>query len=220
MRSILGILCCLVMLAACDKHDPVLPGVRTAVFESTDINVKNQDITNIPGGAYILDNSECPYTQDTSNVIWDGERKIFSGFATSNTVSANTRPVCSGKYVYAGLTTGEVVKINPKTRQIVWIADVYRTSNLTGGASMVDIIAPIVPYQDAVYAGGLGDAFCKIAATSGDKKWCLNIGVAVPFVIAGDYVFVVGTDDNLYAIKTSDGSVFWRTPVAQQVTPI
>ena len=46
----------------------------------------------------------------------------------------------------------------------MWIADVYSASNMTGGASIVDIVAPIVPYNRAVYAGGLGDAFCKINA--------------------------------------------------------
>ncbi len=219
MRKTSVILGCLLGLCACDKHDPILPGVRTAIFDSSDMQVQNKDITVIPQAAHITDNSQCQYRQDASNVIWDGERKIFSGFATSNTVAADTRPVCSGKYLYAGLTTGEVIKINPKNRKIMWIADVYRTSNLTGGASVVDIIAPIVPYGNAVYAGGLGDAFCKMSATSGDKKWCLDIGVAVPFAIAGNYAFVVGTDNNLYAISTKDGAVFWRSEIIEQVAP-
>ncbi len=220
MRKISVILGCLLGLCACDKHDPILPGVRTAIFDTSNIQVQNKDITDIPQVAHTTDNSQCKYTQDASNVIWDGERKIFSGFATSNTVATNTRPICSGKYLYAGLTTGEVIKIDPKTRQIMWIADVYRTSNLTGGASVVDIIAPIIPYGNAVYAGGLGNAFCKIAATSGDKKWCLDIGVAVPFIIAGNYAFVAGTDNNLYAISTNDGTVFWRSEIIDQVAPI
>lgn len=219
MRRIYAILCCLFLFTACDKHDPILPGVRTPIFGTDQISVQNKTIAEIPEAAYVFDNSACPYTQDSNNVVWDGERKVFSGFPTNNTVSATVRPVCSGKYVYAGLSTGELVKINPKSRQIMWIADIYRASNMTGGASMVDIVAPVVPHGDSVYVAGLGDAFCRVNATSGDKKWCVNIGSALPFVVAGKYGFVVATDGNLYAISLSDGAVFWRSAVKRQIAP-
>ncbi|MBP3544888.1 MAG: PQQ-like beta-propeller repeat protein [Alphaproteobacteria bacterium] len=220
MRKSTAFICCIVALCACDKHDPILPGVRTAIFDSASVKVLNQDITNVPETAFVFDNANCPYSQDSANVIWDGERRVFSGFATNNSVSSNQQPVCDGKYLYAGLTTGEVVKLNPKTRQIIWIADIYSISNLTGGASMVDIVAPVVPYKNSVYAGGLGNAFCKINANSGVKQWCVDISVPVSFTIAGDYAFVVGTDSNLYAISVKNGDVFWRTSVEKQSAPM
>lgn len=219
MRKLFLAVCCILGLVACDKHDPVLPGVRTAIFDTSRIDIKNQQISDVPESAVVIDNSACSYTQDSSNVIWDGTRKVFAGFPTNNTVEHDMRPVCSGNYLYAGLTTGEVIKINPKNRQISWIADVYRPSNLTGGASMVDIIVPPLPYKGAVYAGGLGDAFCKLSAANGNKIWCVGISVAVPFIIAGNYSFVVATDNKLYAINTATGSVYWATDVSDQVAP-
>lgn len=219
MRRISIALCCLFAVCACDKHDPILPGNRTPIFDSNTVQVQNKNIENLPETAFVFDNSDCDYTQDSNNIVWDGERRVFSGFPTSNTVSASVKPVCSGKYIYAGLSTGELVKINPKTRAIAWIADIYRASNITGGAPMVDIIAPIVPYKQSVYVGGLGDAFCRVNSYSGVKKWCVNIGIAVPFVLAGDFAFVVGTDDNLYAIALSDGAVMWRSGIKSQKGP-
>ena len=213
------ILSALALLVACDKHDPILPGMRTPVFDTANIVVKNKTISNLPDTPYVHNNTKCAYTQDSQNVIWDGQRKVFSGFATNNSVENHQHPVCSGKYLYAGLTTGEVIKINPKSRQIMWIADVYRPSNLTGGASIVDIVAPIVPYKNSVFAGGLGDAFCKINATSGVKTWCNNISTALPFVIAGEYAFVVSVDNFLYAIDTKSGDIYWRTAVDHQNAP-
>ena len=207
-------------LVACDKHDPILPGVRTAIFDGANVNVLGQDILDVPTKIVNIDNSNCPYTQDKNNVVWDGTRKIFSGFPTSNTVSGNVSPVCSGKYIYAGLTTGELVKLNPKNRQIIWIADIYRASNLTGGASMVDIVAPVVPVDRYVYVGGLGDAFCKLDATSGVKKWCLDIGVGVPFVITENFAFVVSTDRVLYAVSLKNGDIYWHQDVKNMVAPI
>lgn len=219
MRKIIACLMLVGLVCACETHDPILPGVRTAIFETNKINVLNKSIDDLPMDARVVDNASCKYSQDSSNVIWDGDRKIFSGFPTSNSVKSNQRPVCSGKYVYAGLTTGEVIKINPKNRQIVWIADVFRASNMTGGAPMVDIIAPIVPIDKYVYAAGLGDAFCKINASTGDKKWCLNIGSALPFVTAGNYAFIVSTDNVLYAVELPSGNIMWAYDGIEQETP-
>ena len=220
MYRIIILTICLFALSACDKHDPILAGTRMPIFDSAKINVLNNKITDIPTDAHIVDNSSCKYTQDSKNTIWDNTRKVFSGFATNNTVSGTRTPICSGKYLYAGLSSGEVIKLNPKTRAVLWIADVYRASNLTGGASMVDIIAPIVPYGDSVYAGGMGDAFCRINSTSGIKHWCIDISVGVPFFLAGNYAFVVSMDNNLNAISIKNGDILWRTAVSGQNEPV
>ncbi len=219
MRKIALFTLTMAAIAACAKHDPILPGDRTAVFDAADVQVLNQEIDGPVGEPVSASNTDCPYTQDSSNVIWHGDKKIFSGFPTSNSVKSTAHPVCDGKYVYAGLTTGELVKVNGQTRQIQWIADIYRTSNMTGGASVLDIIAPIVVTDKYVYVGGIGDAFCKINASNGVKKWCVNIGVAVPFVVTDTASFVVATDGNLYAIRNSDGAVYWRATCEKQTAP-
>lgn len=219
MRKIALLVCCLSLVAACDKHDPILPGQRTAIFAGSELTILNQSIENLPDNIPEQKNTACPYTQDLSNVIWRGDKKIFSGFPTNNSVKSSQRPTCSGKYIYAGLTTGELVKINPSSRQVVWIADIYRASNLTGGASVLDIIAPIVVDGSYVYAGGLGDAFCKVSASSGAKKWCSDISVSQPFIIAGPAAFVMGADNYLYAVRLSDGAIYWRTDIGLQAAP-
>lgn len=214
-----GGLICATLLSACSKHDPILPGVRTSIFDTDAIQTTNEKITDLPKAAYAMSTTDCPYTLDMNNTIWNGDRKIFSGFPTPNSVARDTAPVCYGNYVFAGLTTGELVKINKNNRQIVWIADIYRPSNMTGGASIVDIVAPIVIRGANVYAGGLGDAFCKINATTGTKKWCVAISTAEPFIVAGDVIFIVGGNNTLYAIRDNDGAAYWTAELKKQSTP-
>ena len=215
MRKIAVLSSVLALVSACTKHDPILPGVRTPIFDEGHVNILNQSIDDLPAAADEIAAADCPYTQDTSNVIWDGDKKIFSGFPTANSVHSTQKPVCAGGFVVAGLTTGEVVKINPKTRQIAWIADVYRPSNMTGGASLLDIVAPIVIDGDAVYVGGMGDAFCRINLSNGRPRWCSQISVSSPFILAGDAAFVIGTDGILHAIRRSDGATYWRTEIGK-----
>ncbi len=219
MRKVWTCLFLIGALAACDKRDPILPGVRTAIFDSQAPEVINETVSGLPDNVDVVEAKNCPYTRDADNVIWDRDRKIFSGFPTNNTVAASHTPVCDGGFVYAGLTTGELVKVNPKTRAIAWIADIYRASNMTGGASVVDIVAPIIIDGNAVYVGGLGDAFCRVNARSGDKKWCTEIGVSVPFIVTDAASFVVATDGNLYAVRNSDGAIYWRTEIDKIAAP-
>ncbi|MBD5389166.1 PQQ-binding-like beta-propeller repeat protein [bacterium] len=207
------------VLGGCSSHDPILPGTRTPIFDASTLNMLDTAVPNAPMDAPARGDGDCPYTQDASNVIWHGDKKIFSGFPTSNSVKSEQKPVCAGGHLYVGLTTGEVVKINQSTRQVTWVADVYRASNMTGGAALLDIVSPIIVDGGAVYVGGLGDAICRLRADSGARTWCVPIATAMPMIVAGGVVYVVATDNQVYAIRASDGAVYWRAPVKKQAAP-
>jgi len=206
-------------LVACDKHDPILPGERSDIFNTKTLKILNENVPNAPENVAAYEPVDCPYTQKSDNTVWNETRKIFSGFATGNSVAGTRHPVCNDKYVYAGLSTGELVKINPQTRAIIWVADVYRPNNMTGGASVLDIVAPIQIHEKYVYVGGLGDAFCKISDTTGNHAWCIDIGVEKPFIIADTVAYVLDTEKNLNAVRLRDGAIYWRTPVKQPHAP-
>jgi len=220
----------MLLFAACSKHDPILPGARTNVFDDgSAVTSQNTTIAagriQMPAGAMPQPTNGATYAQDADNVVWsvapDGAKtRIFSGLPTMSRVSGVRNPVTAGGFVYAGLTTGEVVKINPKTRAPVWVADVFKPSAMTGGAPIMDIVAPVYVLGDSVYAGGLGDAFCRINDKTGKTVWCAGIGTGVPFIIAGDVAFVSATDNFLYAIDIKNGAVFWFAAIAAQTAPI
>ncbi|MDR0741484.1 MAG: PQQ-like beta-propeller repeat protein [Rickettsiales bacterium] len=209
----------LVFVTACSNHDPVLPGARESVFPNSAPTIMGKPVPNLPDAAPEREISDCPYTQDSSNTVRLGDKKIFSGYPTNNSVKSNQKPVCGGNYVYAGLTTGELVKINFKTRNIEWIADIYRQNNLIGGATVLDIVAPIIMDGNHLYAGGIGDAFCKLRAKDGKKIWCLDIGVATPFLVIDRVAFLVGTNNTLYAINTDNGDIYWGAEIKYPTAP-
>ena len=207
-------------ISSCSKHDPILPGVRHDVFDTTEVKVENKEVPTLSEKAKnIYGDEDCKYNQDALNNIWLGEEKIYTGFVTDSVVKSNQSPICTGGFIYTGLSTGEVVKINTKTKKLVWVADIYRENNLTGGAAVVDIVAHVGVDKNYVYAGGLGDAFCKLNANSGNKIWCVNISVPVDFIVVDNFAFVVGTDSHLYAINTDNGNVYWKTEIEKQRTP-
>lgn len=207
-------------MVACSKRDPILPGVRHDIFDENDVYVTNKGVPDLTENIKdIYGDKDCEYKQDAQNNIWLGENKIFAGFATDSVVKSSQSPICVGKFIYTGLSTGQVIKINASTKKIVWMADLFKEHGLTGGTSLVDIIAHIGVDGKYVYAGGLGDAFCKMSAESGKKLWCVDISVPVDFIIVDNFAFVIGGDYNLYAVNTDKGEVYWKTEVKKQKTP-
>jgi len=220
--------CSLLIANSCSKHDPILPGDRTPVFPS------DEQITskgNIPES--VLSDSfakiavaapQTQFTQNLNNEIFDvsdsaNPRKIFAGFPSDSKINVSHAPLFFENYVFAGLTTGEVVKVNPKNREVAWVADVYKSVDMLGGNTVLDIVAPIIIDNERLFAGGMGGEFCSLKITTGDKKWCREIAVAVPFQIAGDLAFVVGTDDTLSALDANRGEIYWKAKIQKQSTP-
>ncbi len=219
-RLMLCALCSvLCALCGCSKTDPVLPGQRTSIFGGSALTFHETSVPNLPDEMPSQQSGACMCTIDSSNVIWIGERKLFSGFATDSYVKCEKQPVCDGDFVYAGLSTGELVKVNQRTRNVAWVADIYKDSNMLGGASVLDIVAPIVVTKTDVYAGGLGDAFCRVNKSNGSKRWCLDIGTDTAFIVMDSVIYMVSTGDNLYAINPADGGIYWHSDVNKRVAP-
>lgn len=220
MKKILVFLLYTAVLFGCSKRDPILPGERFDIFSDMDVKIMNKPVPMLSETAKnIYGNESCDFTQDSTNTLWRGDKKIFKGFVIGDSVKSNQKPVCVDNFVYTGFSNGEIIKLNVKNNRVVWTADIYKENTLTGGSSIVDIIARVAVDKDFVYAGGLGDAFCKLKSINGNKIWCVNISVPVDFILVDDFAFVVGADNNLYAISTSDGSVYWKTKVKKQVAP-
>ena len=220
MRKFFAFLLCVLTVCGCSKRDPILPGERHDIFNNTDIKVLNKNVSALSESIKnIYGDESCDFTQDSTNTLWHGDKKIFKGFVIGDSVKSEQKPICVGNYVYTGFSNGEIVKINAVNNRVVWIADVYKENTLTGGSSIVDIIARVGVDKNFVYAGGLGDAFCKFKNTNGDRVWCINISVPVDFILIDDFAFVVGADNNLYAIDVIDGSVYWKTEIKKQIAP-
>jgi outer membrane protein assembly factor BamB len=197
------------LLPACSKPDPILEGVRTPVFAKDEIKVLNKKPTDI--GADITP-EKCDFTIDGNNQIWRDGARIFAGLPTESEIKVEKKAACRGEYVYAGLSTGELVKVDSETRDLEWTADIFAGHVPTGGAPFLDIIATPVHDGEYVYAGGLGNAFCKIKDSDGSKAWCLPVGVREILKSTKKFHFVLTADDEVMAVS-ADGRVYMKEKI-------
>ena len=192
------------IVAACSKSDPILEGVREPIFGQNNITVSDEKIENL--GAELIP-EKCDFVIDSDNRIWKGETRIFAGLPTEAKIKTDKKVVCKGKYIYAGLSTGELVKVNAETRNLEWTADIFAAHMPTENAIFLDIVAAPVYNNGFVYAGGLGHALCKIRDRDGKKEWCLPISVQAILKSTSNFNIVETTDGRKLAIGT-DGKVY------------
>ena len=85
MKKIFAIFLCFLAVSSCSKHDPILPGERHDIFDTTDVKVVNKEVPNLSEQEKdIFGNNDCEYRQDSLYNIWHGEKKIYNGFATDD----------------------------------------------------------------------------------------------------------------------------------------
>jgi len=194
----------LILLSGCSKSDPVLEGIRLPVFRTEELFIAGELPADTGTPLAVQD---CEFTIDGNNQVWKGKTKIFAGFPTSSEIKVKKSVACNGKFVYAGLSTGELVKINSDTREVLWTADIFAENMATGGSPFLDIIATPVVNDGFVYAGGLGGEFCKIADKDGKKIWCVPVSVQKTDGATDKFILVRTTDNKKYGITTA-GKVY------------
>jgi outer membrane protein assembly factor BamB len=200
-------ICILLLLGACAKTDPILPGHRVPVFKQDELQISKEKIDNLGSP---LSQTDCKYTVDSNNQIWLGKKRIFAGLPTESKIDSPKKATCHNEYVYAGLSTGELVKIDTETRDMAWTVDIFAEYIPTGGDPFFDILAQPVYNNGFVYAGGLGNAFCKIKDSDGKKVWCVPISVSEIITSTDKFNVVRDTNGKQLAVS-NDGKVYaWQ----------
>ena len=186
----------------------MLPGERIPIFKTPGLEV----IEEMPAGGLGADlkAENCEFTIDGGNGIWKGGTRVFAGLPTESEIKAPRKVVCNGGFVYAGLSTGELVKVDSKTRNLEWTADIFAETDPTGASPFLDIVATPVYSAGYVYAGGLGNAFCKIRDRDGSKVWCLPIAVQKVLRATDKYIVVETTAGTGLAVSVGGKVYGWK----------
>jgi outer membrane protein assembly factor BamB len=121
--------------------------------------------------------------------------------------------------VVAGFSSGELNAYRYENGRQVWQDQLQRTSISTSVSSLTDIDADPVIDNGQVFAIGAGGRMVGLDLNSGQRLWELNIsGISTPWV-AGDWVFVVTSEDKLLCIYRQNGHIRWINQLPQYQKP-
>lgn len=121
--------------------------------------------------------------------------------------------------VVAGFSSGELNAYRYENGRQVWGDTLQRTSISTSVSSLTDIDADPVIDNGQVFAIGAGGRMVALDIVSGQRMWELNIsGISTPWV-AGDWVFVVTSEDKLICIYRQNGHIRWINQLPKFAKP-
>jgi outer membrane protein assembly factor BamB len=121
--------------------------------------------------------------------------------------------------VVASFSSGELNGYRYENGRQVWQDQLQRTSIRTSVSSLSDIDADPVIDNGQVFAIGAGGRMVALDIVSGQRMWELNIaGIATPWV-AGDWVYVVTSDDKVLCIYRQNGHIRWIAQLPQFEKP-
>lgn len=141
----------------------------------------------------------------------DDGRQLWSHKAASATTTmlGQPAPAYADGLVVAGFGSGELAALRAETGSVVWTDSL---ASARGRTSLTDISAirglPVIA-DGRVYAIGLGGLLLALDLRSGRRLWEREVsGEDSPWV-AGDWLFIVSSDQQIAAIQRLDGRVAW-----------
>lgn len=164
--------------------------------------------------AVTSDNQMLCLSEETGEIIWR-----HRGITEAAGIMAATSPAVSGSIVIAPYSSGELFALRAENGTVLWSDSLTRTGNLTSLSELNDIAGRPVIDQDRVFAISHSGRFVSIDLRTGERVWTRDVpGVQTPW-LAGDYIYLVTTEQEVVAMSRRDGRIHWLTKLDRWEDP-
>lgn len=124
-----------------------------------------------------------------------------------------------GSTVVVPYSSGEIFAIRAENGRVVWSDNLTAIRRIDAMASLAHIRGSPVIDRGVVYAVSHSGRLVAIDQRSGARVWERNIGgVDTPWA-AGDFLFVLSNDNELYCLTRQGGRVRWVQPLPRYENP-
>jgi outer membrane protein assembly factor BamB len=153
-----------------------------------------------------LDNQTQVMDAATGMTLW-----THGGLAQSEGVLGQAAPAVDQTVAIVPYSSGEIFALRLETGRVAWQDNLISIRHTNALWSLTDISAPPVIDRGMVYAVSAGGRFVAIDGRSGARAWQIEVGSNNMPWVAGDYVYLLDTSDELTAITRDKGAVRWIT---------
>ncbi len=203
-------------MGACDDKLFAVAGVNQikAINQNNGEILWQKDLSVIFNSTPICD-GESVYISSSDNKTFalnvdNGEIKwIHYGIAKSLAIFGSAQPVFSGDVLIASYSSGEIYALNKKTGESLWSQDLNLNQIFNSDFFLNDIDATPLIKDAVVYAIGNGGLMKAISLKTGEDIWKKSIASVVDFWLAGDFLFVINSENKLLAIYKKTGGIKW-----------
>jgi outer membrane protein assembly factor BamB len=161
-----------------------------------------------------IDSKLVALSADDGHLLWS-----YQSTPTSTTVLGGPAPAYANGIVVAGFGSGEVAALRAEIGAVIW-TDGLGISE--GRPAIVDFLAirgdPVIS-NGQVFVTGLGGLTIAADLLTGRRVWERRVASSNTPWIAGNWLFMISTDQEVGAINVDEARVAWVTSLPRWVNP-
>src|SRR5215469_1294021 len=141
----------------------------------------------------------------------DDGRRLWVHNAIPETASllGGASPAVEGEVVVAAYSSGEIYALTVETGRPLWSDNLAAARSVDAVSALADIRGWPVIDRGRVYATSHSGRMVAIDLRTGDRVWEQELGGTHSLWVAGDYVYVLSTNNELICLTRNDGKVRW-----------
>ncbi len=152
-----------------------------------------------------LDNALFALDSQNGSVLWrqDGVSETVGMLGTPS-------PATSGSVLVVAFSSGEVHGIRVENGQTVWTDNLSSVRTGYGGLSDISDISGAPVIEDGIaYVASTGGRIVAIDTRTGGRKWQREMGILSMPWVAGNFLFVITSHNELVALTKDGGRISW-----------
>ena len=161
-----------------------------------------------------LDSKLLALSPDDGHTLWS-----YQATPTSTTELGSGAPAVSQGIVVAGFGSGEIAALRAETGAIIWTDAL---GIVEGRPTIVDFLAirgdPVIS-NGLIYVTSLGGVTIAADLLTGRRAWERRVASANTLWIAGDWIFLVSTDQEAGVINAEDARIAWVVSLPRWENP-
>lgn len=148
--------------------------------------------------------------QDGSG-LWE-----YTGISETAGLLGAASPGANNDIVVPVFSSGEITALRVENGSVAWSDNLSNVKRYGGGLeSLSDIKAMPVLDRGVIIAISFGGKLAAIDERTGTRIWQREISGAQTPWVAGSYVFVLSSENQLIALSITDGSIYWIAELPQ-----
>jgi outer membrane protein assembly factor BamB len=174
----------------------------------------SKDISSIPISTPISDtkslffitNDNKLYCLDANNgdIKW-----VHFGISKNTAILGSANPVLYKNAIIASYSSGEIYAINKENGQTLWSQDLNINKLTNSDFYLNDIDATPIIKNNIIYTVGNGGLMMAINLDHGNIVWKKELATIYDFWIAGDFIYLINSENKLIAIQAKTGGIKW-----------
>jgi outer membrane protein assembly factor BamB len=153
-------------------------------------------------------------SRDDGHLLWS-----YQATQVATTVLGSPAPAVAQGIVVAGFGSGEIAALRADSGSVIWTDGLGLAQ---GRPTLVDFVAirgaPVIG-NGQVFATGLGGLTIVADLLTGRRVWERQVASENTPYIAGDWMFLISTDQQVGAININDARVAWVASLPRWENP-